>query len=55
MSTATDRDAPATLVALINSLNPEVASVLEHALAGGDISVEQADRCSPLPARNSPP
>ena len=43
MSTATDRDAPATLVALINSLRPDVASVLEQALAGGDISVEEAD------------
>ena len=43
MSTATDRDAPATLVALINTLRPDVAAVLENALAGGDISVEEAD------------
>ena len=38
-----DKDAPATLAALVNGVAPDVASALNRALAGEDISVEDAD------------
>jgi FO synthase subunit 2 len=38
-----DQDAPATLAALMNGVQPDVASTLNRALAGEDITVEDAD------------
>ena len=38
-----DNDAPATLAALANAVDPDVASALNRALAGQDITVEEAD------------
>ena len=43
MPAMTDNTAPATLEALVNALRPEVADVLNRALAGEDIAVEDAD------------
>ena len=38
-----DNDAPVTLAALMNGVQPDVASALNRALAGEDITVEDAD------------
>ena len=38
-----DNDPPATLAALANAVDPDVASALNRALAGQDITVEEAD------------
>ena len=39
----TDQDVPATLAALMNGVDPHVASALNRALAGEDITVDEAD------------
>ena len=39
----TDKDVPATLAALMNGVDPAVASALNRALAGEDITIEDAD------------
>ncbi|MCE2500051.1 MAG: 5-amino-6-(D-ribitylamino)uracil--L-tyrosine 4-hydroxyphenyl transferase CofH [Dehalococcoidia bacterium] len=39
----TDKDVPATLAALMKGVDPDVASALNRALAGEDITVEEAD------------
>ncbi len=43
MPAMTDQDAPATLAALLNGVAPDVASALNRALAGEDITVGDAD------------
>ncbi len=43
MPAMTDKDAPATLAALMKGVDPDVASALNRALAGEDITVEEAD------------
>ena len=43
MPAMTDQDAPATLAALMNGVAPDVASALNRALAGEDITVDEAD------------
>ena len=43
MPAMTDKDVPATLAALMNGVDPAVASALNRALAGEDITVEEAD------------
>ena len=43
MPAMTDQDVPATLAALMNGVDPDVASALNRALAGEDITVDEAD------------
>ena len=43
MPATIDNDAPATLTALVNGLRPEVASVLNRALAGADITAADGE------------
>ena len=43
MPAMTDKDVPATLAALMKGVDPDVASALNRALAGEDITVEEAD------------
>ena len=43
MPVMTDQDVPATLAALLNGVDPAVASALNRALAGKDITVADAD------------
>ena len=43
MPAMTDKDVPATLAALMNGVAPDVASALNCALAGEDITVDEAD------------
>ncbi len=43
MPAMTDKDVPATLAALMNGVEPDVASALNRALAGEDITVDEAD------------
>ena len=43
MPAMTDKDAPATLAELMNGVAPDVASALNRALAGEDITVDEAD------------
>ena len=43
MPITNDNNTPATLGALVNALRPEIADVLNRALAGEDVTVEDAD------------
>ena len=43
MPAMTDQDVPATLAELMNGVAPDVASALNRALAGEDITVDEAD------------